>query len=84
MSELDAEVIAVSGGTAQIRFGRVDASGRSEWVDEVDAEGGLLSGSLWREPPRRFDPPARLLAFPLDPGKTWRQVIDTVRQGHGA
>jgi hypothetical protein len=79
VSELDAEVIAVSGRAARIRFGRVDAGGRTEWIDEVDGDGGLRSGSLWREPPRPFTPPAQLLAFPLDQGKTWRQVIDTVR-----
>jgi hypothetical protein len=80
VSQLDGEVIAVSGRTARIRFARVDANGRAEWVDEVDADGGLRSGSLWREPPRLFNPPAQLLAFPLDRGKTWRQVIDTVRK----
>jgi hypothetical protein len=80
VSQLDAEVIAVSGREARIRFDTADASGRTEWIDEVDGEGGLRAGSLWREPPRRFDPPARLLAFPLDNGKTWRQVIDTVRR----
>lgn len=80
LSQLDAEVIAVSGGSARIRFDLLDAYGSSEWLDEVDADGGLRAGSLYREPPRAFDPPARLLAFPLDQGKTWRQVIDTLRK----
>jgi hypothetical protein len=79
-SQLDAEVIAVSGREARIRFSSDDANGRTEWMDEVDGEGGLRSGSLWREQPRPFNPPARLLEFPLDLGKTWRQVIDTVRK----
>jgi hypothetical protein len=79
VSQLDAEVIAVSGGSARIRLGLTDNSGRAEWIKEVDGGGGLLAGSLWREPPRTFDPPAQLLAFPLNDGKTWRQKIDTLR-----
>ncbi len=78
VSQLDAEVIAVAGGSARIRLDYADASGRTEWIDEVDGQGGLRSGTLWREQPRPFDPPAQLLAFPLDQGKTWRQVIDTL------
>ncbi|HEY2970848.1 MAG TPA: hypothetical protein VGK75_21020 [Casimicrobiaceae bacterium] len=80
VSQLDAEVIAVAGGSARIRLDYVDTSGRTEWIDEVDGQGGLRSGALWREPPRPFNPPAQLLAFPLDQGKTWRQVIDTLRK----
>jgi hypothetical protein len=80
VSQLDAEVIAVSGGSARIRLGYADNSGRAEWIDEVDGGGGLRVGSLWREPPRPFNPPAQLLAFPLDQGKTWRQAIDTLRK----
>jgi len=60
-----------------------DGNGRTEWVDEVDGEGGLRAGSLSREPPHPFQPPARLLAFPLDKGKTWRQTIDTMRKDTG-
>ena len=79
VSQLDAEVIAVSGGSARIRLGLTDNSGRAEWIDELDAGGRLRVGSLWREPPRPFNPPVQLLAFPLDDGKTWRQSIDTMR-----
>jgi len=78
VSQLDAEVIAVAGGSARIRLDYSDTSGRTEWIDEVDGQGGLSSGALWRERPRPFNPPAQLLAFPLDQGKTWRQVIDTL------
>lgn len=78
-SQLEAEVVAVSGREARVRYALTDSNGRREWVDEIDGEGGLRAGSLWREPQRPFTPPARLLAFPLDLGKTWRQVIDTVR-----
>jgi hypothetical protein len=79
VSQLDAEVIAVSGGSARIRLGLTDNDGRTEWIDELDGGGRLRVGSLWREPPRTFNPPAQLLAFPLDGGKTWRQSIDTMR-----
>jgi hypothetical protein len=80
VSQLDAEVIAVAGGSARIRVDYADASGRTEWIDEFDGQGGLTSGALWRESPRPFNPPAQLLAFPLAQGKTWRQVIDTQRK----
>jgi hypothetical protein len=83
VSQLDAEVIAVSGRAARIRFNHADASGQREWIDEVDGEGGLSAGSLYGEPPRPFNPPARLLEFPLAKGKTWRQVIDTLRKDTG-
>ena len=79
VSRLDAEVIAVSGGTARIRLGLTDTDGRAESIKDVDGGGGLLAGSLWREPPRTFNPPAQLFAFPLNDGKTWRQKIDTQR-----
>jgi hypothetical protein len=80
VSQLDVEVIAVSGRAARIRFVHAEASGPSEWIDEVDGDGGLHTGSLYREPPRPFNPSAQLLEFPLDQGKTWRQVIDTLRR----
>jgi len=83
LSQLDAEVIAVTGGIARIRFSHADASGRTEWIDEVDAAGGLVSGSLNHEASRPFNPPAQLLAFPLDKRKTWRQTINTVRADTG-
>jgi len=80
VSQLDAEVIAVAGGSARIHIDYADSDGRTEWIDEVDGRGGLSSGALWRERPRPFNPPAQLLAFPLAQGKTWRQVIDTERK----
>ena len=83
VSQLDVEVIAVTGRAARIHFDRTDANGHSEWIDEVDGEGGLTNGSLQHEPPRAFNPPAQLMSFPLDSRKTWRQVIDTVRKDTG-
>ena len=82
-SQLDVEVTSVTGRVAQIRLERVDPGGRTEWTAEVDGEGGLRVGSLFREPPRPFNPPAQLLAFPLEKGKTWTQTIDTLRKDTG-
>jgi hypothetical protein len=83
VSQLDVEVVALSDGTARIRSAVADANGRSEWFDEVDAGGGLRAGSLNHEPARAFNPPVQLFSFPLDRGKTWRQVIDTLRRDTG-
>jgi hypothetical protein len=80
LSTLDVEVISAAADKARIRVDYDDGATRGEWVDEVDARGGLRAGSLWRESPRRFDPPAQLLAFPLEQGKTWRQTIETFRK----
>jgi hypothetical protein len=82
-SQLDVEVTSVTGGTARLRVQRAGASGRAEWIDEVDSEGDLTSGSLNREPVRSFNPPAKLLSFPLEKGKTWRQTINTLRKDTG-
>ena len=78
-SLLDVEVTAVVGATAQLRFRYADEFARTQWVDQVDGRGGLSSGLLGRPMERPFDPPVQLLAFPLAPGKTWRQVINTFR-----
>jgi hypothetical protein len=77
VSELDAEVLAVSGNSAQVRLAVSDNAGRAEWVDEIEG-GSLIRGMLWREGTRPFNPPVQLLAFPLNDGKTWRQTIDTI------
>lgn len=80
VSEFDAEVVAVAGDVARVRVAYTDRGGRSEWIDEVENGGALRVGTLWREPPRPFNPPVQLLAFPLDQGKTWRQVVNTMRK----
>jgi hypothetical protein len=79
VAELDAEVVAAAGPSATIRITYADINGRSVWNDQVDDGGSLRAGTLWREPPRLFNPPVQLLAFPLDQAKTWRQVINTYR-----
>jgi len=78
VSQLDAEVIAVSGPSVRLRLAVTDDNGRAEWVDEIEGGGALRAGTLWRESPRPFNPPVQLLAFPLNYGKTWRQTIDTI------
>jgi hypothetical protein len=83
VSQLEVQVISVTDGTARLRLRRSDPAGRSEWFEELDRGGGLVSGSLFHEPPRSFAPPARLLDFPLAKGKTWRQTIDTLRKDTG-
>jgi hypothetical protein len=80
VSTLDMEVIAVTGGFARIRIDRADEFGHSESIEEVDRSGGLRYGAMGREAPRPFDPPAILFAFPLEQGKTWREVINTFRK----
>jgi hypothetical protein len=80
VSQLEAEVVSVAGGTARIRVKRSDAQGSAEWFDEVDAQRGLVSGSLNGEPARAFNPPVQLLSFPLDKRKTWHQTINTMRK----
>lgn len=79
VSQLDAEVVGVSGPSARVRFTVVDSfGGRAEWVDEFEG-GALRTGSVWREAPRILETPVQLLAFPLADGKTWRQTVPTFR-----
>jgi len=78
VSQLDAEVVAVSGPAARVQLTVSSDSGRSVWIDEIEGGGSLRAGTLWRERSRPFNPPVQLLAFPLDDGKSWRQTIDTL------
>jgi hypothetical protein len=77
VSQLAAEVIAVSGPSARVRFAVTTNDGVAQWVDEIEG-GALRTGMLWREGTRPFNPPVQLLAFPLNDGKVWRQTIDTI------
>ena len=79
VSQIDAEVVALTGDVAMLRVVKVDGGVRSEWTDEIEGGGGLRSGML-DDSSRRFTPAAALLAFPLEQGKTWRQVIPTFRR----
>jgi len=66
VSTLDLEVISAAAETARIRVDYDDGTTRGEWVDEIDARGGLRAGILQREL--------------LEQGKTWRQTIETFRK----
>jgi len=79
VSRLDAEIVALAGDVATLRVVQVDGDMRSEWTDELDANGGLRAGRLGRTAPRQFAPAAALLAFPLEQGKSWRQTVPTFR-----
>lgn len=79
VSQIDAEVVALSGDIATLHVVKVDGGARSEWTDEIDAGGGLRAGMLGEAPARRFAPAAALLAFPLEQGKSWRQSVPTFR-----
>ncbi len=78
VSQLDAEVLAVSGPAARVQLTVSDDSGRTLWTDEIEGGGSLRAGTLWRERARPFNPPVQLLDFPLADGKSWRQTIDTI------
>lgn len=79
VSQIDAEVVSVAGDVATLHVVKLDGEMRSEWTDEIEGGGGLRAGIL-DDSPRRFTPAAALLAFPLEQGKTWRQVIPTFRR----
>src|SRR6185295_7508976 len=74
VSQIDAEVVALTGDVATLRVVKLDGGTRSEWTDEIEGGGGLRAGML-DDSTRRFAPAAALLAFPLEQGKTWRQVL---------
>jgi hypothetical protein len=79
VSQIDAEVVALAGDVATLRVVKVNDGVRSEWTDEIEGGGGLRAGMLDGST-RRFTPAAALLAFPLEQGKTWRQVVPTFRR----
>jgi hypothetical protein len=75
---LDADVVSINSGTATLRLTYSNQYGRSEVTEEVDANGGLIVGALKNEETRHFQTPIKLYDFPLEQGKTWRQVVDTI------
>ena len=78
LSTLDIEVTAISNGVASLRMVSVDTNGKSEITEEINSKGGLVVGALKEDPVRRFPEPVTLFDFPLEDGKSWRQVIDTI------
>jgi hypothetical protein len=75
---LDADVVSINAGTATLRLTYSNQYGRSEATEEIDANGGLIVGALKGEETRHFQTPIELYDFPLEQGKTWRQVVDTI------
>jgi hypothetical protein len=80
ISQIDAEVVALAGDVATLHVVKLDGEMRSEWTDEIEGGGGLRAGMLDDSASRRFTPAAALLAFPLEQGKTWQQVVPTFRR----
>jgi hypothetical protein len=78
-TRLDVQVVAVNSGVATMRLVSVDSYGRSEQMEEIDADGGLRVGALRNAETRRFSPSLKLLDFPIGQRSTWRQAVDTFR-----
>jgi hypothetical protein len=72
------EVTSIDGGVATLRENFNSPDGRSEENEEIDANGWLVVGTLKNETMRHFPSPVKLFDFPLEQGKTWRQVIPTI------
>lgn len=79
-TRLDVQVIAINEGVSTMRLVYVDNYGSSEKTAEIDADGGLRSGTLRNEEVRRFSPSLKLLDFPIGQRSPWRQVVTTFRR----
>jgi hypothetical protein len=79
VSQLDVQVTAINGGVVTMHLVSVNDYGRTEKTQEINADLGLVAGSLRYEAPRRFSPALELYDFPLGDRNTWRQVVDTFR-----
>jgi hypothetical protein len=75
---LEADVVSINAGTATVRLVYNDQNGRTESSAEIDANGGLILGTLKGEQARRFQTPVQMYDFPLERGKTWRQTVPTI------
>jgi hypothetical protein len=75
---LDVDVVSINAGTATLRLVYNSQNGRSEETVEIDANGGLIVGALKGQETRRFQPPIQMYDFPLERGKSWRQVVPTI------
>jgi hypothetical protein len=79
VSQLDVRVIAIDAGVATLRMVYVNGYGSTEKFQELDADGGLVAGTLRYEPLRRFSSPLKLYDFPIGERSSWRQVVPTYR-----
>lgn len=75
---LDSEVVAVVDGIASVRMVYEGPYGRTEENQQINANGWLVFGALKQDFPRQFPTPIQLYDFPLEQGKTWRQVVNTI------
>ena len=75
---LEADVVSITGGVAAIRLVYNNEYGREERTEEIDANGGLVVGTLKEEPTRHYPQPIELFRFPLQRGVTWRQTVNTI------
>lgn len=75
---LVAEVVSIKAGTATLHLTYSNQYGHSETTAEIDAAGGMIVGALKNQDTRRFPAPIELYDFPLEPGKSWRQTVDTI------
>ena len=78
-TRLDVQVVAINSGVATMRLVSVDSYGRSEQIEEIDADGGLRAGALRNAEVQRFSPSLKLLDFPIGQRSPWRQTVDTFR-----
>ncbi len=79
-TELDVRVVGVNAGVATVRTVAVDGYGRSEKIEEIDANGALRVGALRNDEVRRFSPSVNLFDFPIGQRSSWRQDIGTFRR----
>lgn len=75
---LDSEVVSVANGIASVRMVYEGPYGRTEDSEQINANGWLVFGALKQDFPRQFPTPIQLYDFPLEQGKTWRQVVNTI------
>jgi hypothetical protein len=74
----DAQVVAVTAGVASVRLVYSNQYGNTEMIEEIDAGGGLVAGSIKDLRARRFPEPLAMYRFPLQQGETWRQTVNTI------
>ncbi|MEO8738195.1 MAG: hypothetical protein ABI537_00675 [Casimicrobiaceae bacterium] len=75
---LDTEVVSIANGIASLRLVYDGPYGRSEETEQVNANGWLVVGAIKQDFSRQFPTPIQMYDFPLEQGKTWRQVVNTI------
>ena len=81
---LDVQVVSLANSVAKLKLVYTDPQGgNSEGTEEIDANGGLVFGTLREEAPRRYPTPIQLYDFPLQAGQSWRQTVNTTNPESG-